>query len=48
MLGLCKNLMAIFLSQEIVSDQDTVLLVGVQTEDVSVQRFGYAVSRRAK
>ncbi|MHC5737586.1 GTPase HflX [Nostoc sp.] len=29
----------IFLSQEIVSDQDRVLLVGVQTEDVSVQRF---------
>jgi GTP-binding protein HflX len=29
----------IFLSQEIVSDQDRVLLVGVETEDVSVQRF---------
>lgn len=29
----------IFLSQEIVSDQDRVLLVGVQTEDVSLQRF---------
>ncbi|MEH2123754.1 GTPase HflX [Nostoc sp.] len=29
----------IFLSQEVVSDQDRVLLVGVQTEDVSVQRF---------
>ncbi|MBE8970320.1 GTPase HflX [Nostocales cyanobacterium LEGE 12452] len=29
----------IFLSQEIVSDQDRVLLVGVQTDDVSVQRF---------
>lgn len=29
----------IFLSQETVSDQDRVLLVGVQTEDVSVQRF---------
>ncbi|NDJ22058.1 GTPase HflX [Nostoc sp. B(2019)] len=29
----------IFLSQELVSDQDRVLLVGVQTEDVSVQRF---------
>ncbi|MBE8987588.1 GTPase HflX [Nostoc sp. LEGE 12450] len=29
----------IFLSQEIISDQDRVLLVGVQTEDVSVQRF---------
>ncbi|MBD2530788.1 GTPase HflX [Nostoc flagelliforme FACHB-838] len=29
----------IFLSQEIVSDQDRVLLVGVQTEDVSAQRF---------
>ncbi|OUL19680.1 GTPase HflX [Nostoc sp. 106C] len=29
----------IFLYQEIVSDQDRVLLVGVQTEDVSVQRF---------
>ncbi|ACC79012.1 GTPase HflX [Nostoc punctiforme] len=29
----------IFLSQEIVSDQDRVLLVGVQTEDISVQRF---------
>ncbi|MGF1937164.1 MAG: GTPase HflX [Nostoc sp. ChiQUE02] len=29
----------IFLSQEIVSDQDRVLLLGVQTEDVSVQRF---------
>ncbi|OUL36108.1 GTPase HflX [Nostoc sp. T09] len=29
----------IFLSQDIVSDRDRVLLVGVQTEDVSVQRF---------
>jgi GTPase len=29
----------IFLSEEIVSDQDRVLLVGVQTEDISVQRF---------
>ncbi|BDI17645.1 GTPase HflX [Nostoc cf. commune SO-36] len=29
----------IFLSQEIVSGQDRVLLVGVHTEDVSVQRF---------
>jgi len=29
----------IFLSQEIVSDRDRVLLVGVQTEDVSDQRF---------
>ncbi|MBC1220225.1 GTPase HflX [Nostoc sp. UCD121] len=29
----------IFLSQEIVSGQDRVLLVGVQTEDISVQRF---------
>ncbi|MGJ5633685.1 GTPase HflX [Nostoc sp. CALU 1950] len=29
----------IFLSQEIVSEQDRVLLVGVQTDDVSVQRF---------
>jgi GTP-binding protein HflX len=29
----------IFLSQEIISDQDRVLLVGVQTEDISVQRF---------
>jgi GTP-binding protein HflX len=29
----------IFLSPESVSDQDRVLLVGVQTEDVSVQRF---------
>ncbi|MDZ8107554.1 MAG: GTPase HflX [Nostoc sp. DedQUE12a] len=29
----------IFLFQEFVSDQDRVLLVGVQTEDISVQRF---------
>jgi GTPase len=29
----------IFLSQDIVSDRDRVLLVGVQTEDVSIQRF---------
>lgn len=29
----------VFLSQEIVSDQDRVLLVGVQTDDVSAQRF---------
>ncbi len=28
-----------FLSQEIVSDQDRVLLVGVQTDDISPQRF---------
>ncbi|MEH2236394.1 hypothetical protein [Nostoc sp.] len=40
--------MAIFLSQEIVSDEDRMLLVGVQTEDVSVQRLWDTVSRRAK
>ncbi|MBW4452327.1 MAG: GTPase HflX [Nostoc indistinguendum CM1-VF10] len=34
----------IFLSQELVSDQDRVLLVGVQTEDVSVQRFEDALA----
>ncbi|QFS47827.1 hypothetical protein [Nostoc sphaeroides] len=44
MLALYKNLMAIFLSQEIVSDQNRVLLLGVETENISVQRFGYAVS----
>jgi len=48
MLALYKNFMAIFLSQEIVYDQDWVLLVEVQTEDISMQRFGYAVSRWAK
>ncbi|MCC5625506.1 hypothetical protein [Nostoc sp. CHAB 5715] len=33
------------INKEIVFDQDSVLLVGVQTEDVSVHLFGYAVSR---
>lgn len=36
------------INKEIVFDQDSVLLVGVQTEDVSVQLFADAVSRRAK
>ncbi|OYD91917.1 hypothetical protein CDG76_25040 [Nostoc sp. 'Peltigera membranacea cyanobiont' 210A] len=36
------------LTKEIVSEQDRVLLAGVQTEDVSVQLFEYAVYRRAK
>ncbi|MEH2366951.1 hypothetical protein [Nostoc sp.] len=36
------------ITKEIVSDQDRVLLAGVQTEDVSVQLFEDAVSRRAK
>ncbi|WP_375479542.1 hypothetical protein [uncultured Nostoc sp.] len=36
------------ITKEIVSDQDRVLVVEVQTEDVSVQLFKYAVSGRAK
>lgn len=40
--------MVILLSKEIVYDQNRGLLVGVQREYLSVQRFGYAVSRRAK
>ncbi|MEH2168418.1 MAG: hypothetical protein V7K41_17545 [Nostoc sp.] len=36
------------ITKEIVSDQDRVLLVGVQTEDISVQLFEDAVSGRAK
>ncbi|MEH2226063.1 hypothetical protein [Nostoc sp.] len=34
--------------KEIASDQDKVMLAGVQTEDVSVQLFEAAVYRRAK
>ncbi|MEH2356624.1 hypothetical protein [Nostoc sp.] len=36
------------ITKEIVSDQDRVLLAGVQTENVSVQLFEDAVSGRAK
>ncbi|MEH2208579.1 MAG: hypothetical protein V7K53_31680 [Nostoc sp.] len=36
------------ITEEIVSDQDRVLLAGVQTEDVSVQLFEDAVFGRAK
>ncbi|MBN3882877.1 MAG: hypothetical protein V7K64_13745 [Nostoc sp.] len=36
------------ITKEIVSDQDRMLLAGVQTEDVSVQLFEDAVSGRAK
>ncbi|MEH2147761.1 hypothetical protein [Nostoc sp.] len=36
------------ITKEIVSEQDRVLLVGVQTEDISVQLFGDTVSGRAK
>ncbi|MBN4002448.1 hypothetical protein [Nostoc sp. LPT] len=36
------------ITEKIVSEQDRVLLVGVQTEDVSVQLFGDAVFGRAK
>ncbi|MEH2044204.1 MAG: hypothetical protein V7L12_13195 [Nostoc sp.] len=36
------------ITKKIVSEQDRVLLVGVQTEDVSVQLFRDAVFRRAK
>ncbi|MEH2109611.1 hypothetical protein [Nostoc sp.] len=36
------------ITKEIASEQDRVLLVGVQTEDISVQLFGDAVSGRAK
>ncbi|MEH2271454.1 MAG: hypothetical protein V7K68_24040 [Nostoc sp.] len=36
------------ITKEIVFDQDRMLLAGVQTEDVSAQPFGNAVSRRAK
>jgi GTP-binding protein HflX len=37
-----------FLSQEIVSDQDRVLLVGVQTEDVSIHRFEDGLAELAR
>ncbi len=36
------------ITKEIASEQDRVLLVGVQTEDVSVQLFEDTVSGRAK
>ncbi|RCJ34884.1 hypothetical protein A6769_20990 [Nostoc punctiforme NIES-2108] len=36
------------ITKEIVSEQDRMLLAGVQTEDVSVQLFEDAVSGRAK
>ncbi|MEH2259793.1 hypothetical protein [Nostoc sp.] len=36
------------ITKKIVSEQDRLLLVGVQTKDVSVQLFEDAVSGRAK
>ncbi|MEH2210265.1 hypothetical protein [Nostoc sp.] len=36
------------ITKEIVSEQDRMLLIGVQTENVSVQLFEDAVSGRAK